>query len=153
MEETRILQIQEIADRMEVKGKSPSISPFKGATLTVLRFLFINGEGYSSQIAKLSKLTPARVCQVLKELEGKGIVGSSSKISDCGYCAGTGRKNYGTKAAECIYCVGSGKLKEKSYPVIYRIEERSKNAIYNIFNAIYDINSAAIEKAEKQNGF
>ena len=130
-----------VIERTEVvKAKTPNISPFKGATLMVLRYLFINGSGYSAQIAKQCKLTPARVCQVVADLEGKGLIGSSSKVMDCSYCASTGRKNYGTKYAECIYCAGSGKLKEKTYPIIYRIRDESKPAVASVFNAIYEIN-------------
>ncbi|MFH1257328.1 MAG: hypothetical protein ABIG96_04605 [Candidatus Micrarchaeota archaeon] len=138
---------EQLAD-MVFKPKTPSIAPFRGATLTVLRYLFINGNGYSAQIAKHCKITAARSCQVLNELEGKGIIESSNKEGDCTYCAGTGRKNYGTAVAQCIYCTGSGKLKVKTYPIVYRISENSRPAIFNIFNAIYEINRNAAEKAE-----
>lgn len=130
---------------MAFRPKAPSIAPFKGATLLVLRYLFINGQGYSAQIAKSCKITAARSCQILKELEGKGIIGSSNKSGDCGYCAGTGRKNYGTASAQCIYCAGSGKFKQKTYPIIYRIADNARPAIFNIFNAIYEINMHATE--------
>ncbi len=121
------------------RSKTPNISPFKGATLMVLRFLFINGSGYPAQIARHCQITSARACQVLKDLEGKDIVASSSKVQDCGYCAGTGRKNYGTQAAGCIYCHGKGKLAEKTYPIVFRISEGAKPALLNVFNAIYEI--------------
>ncbi|HLC48682.1 MAG TPA: hypothetical protein VJI13_06420 [Candidatus Norongarragalinales archaeon] len=130
---------------MAFKPKAPNISPFRGATLLVLRYLFINGNGYSAQIAKSCKITAARSCQILNDLERKGIIGSSNKSGECGYCAGTGRKNYGTASAQCIYCSGSGKLKEKTYPVIYRISENARPALFNIFNAIYEINMHVVE--------
>lgn len=78
---------------------------------------------------------------MLNELEGKGIIESSNRSGDCTYCAGTGRKNYGTAVAQCIYCSGSGRLKEKTYPIIYNISERARPAIFSIFNAIYEINA------------
>ncbi len=137
----------ELAD-MVFRPKTPNIAPFKGATLLVLRYLFINGHGYSAQIAKHCKITAARSCQILQELERKGIIESSNKNGDCSYCAGTGRKNYGTAVALCIYCSGSGKLKEKTYPIIYRISEKARPAIFNIFNAIYEINMHTNEKKE-----
>lgn len=133
--------LMEFVER-NARTKTPSISPFKGATLLVLRFLFINNTGYSAQIARHCKITAARACQVLKELEEKGVVTSTSKVSDCNYCAGTGRKNYGTQAAECIYCRGNGKLTEKTYPLVYRIAETAKPAVFNVFNAIYEISLA-----------
>lgn len=120
--------------------KTPSISPFKGATLLVLRFLYINKSGYASQIAKHCQITAARACQVLKELEGKGLVESTTREADCRYCAGTGRKNYGTQSASCIYCDG-GKTKEKTYPLFYRISESAKPALAGMFNAIYEISA------------
>ncbi|MFH0971124.1 MAG: helix-turn-helix domain-containing protein [Candidatus Micrarchaeota archaeon] len=138
---------QQLAD-MVFKPKTPSIAPFKGATLLILRFLFINGNGYSAQIAKHCSITAARSCQILQELERKGIIESSNKKGDCTYCAGTGRKNYGTAVAQCIYCAGTGKLKEKTYPIVYRIAENARPAIFSIFNAIYEINMHTNEKAE-----
>ncbi|MEK6954581.1 MAG: hypothetical protein AABX01_06220 [Candidatus Micrarchaeota archaeon] len=135
---------------MAFKPKAPNISPFKGATLLVLRYLFINGNGYSAQIAKHSKITAARSCQVLGELETKGIIESSNKSGDCSYCAGTGRKNYGTASAQCIYCAGTGKFKQKTYPIIYRIAENARPALFSIFNAIYEINMHVAEKKEEQ---
>lgn len=131
---------------MAFKPKAPNISPFKGATLLVLRYLFINGNGYSAQIAKSCKITAARSCQILKDLEAKNIIESSNRSGDCGYCAGTGRKNYGTASAGCIYCAGTGKFKEKTYPIIYRIAENARPAIFNIFNAIYEINMHVSER-------
>ncbi len=138
---------QQLAD-MVFKPRTPNISPFKGATLLVLRYLFINGSGYSAQISKHCKITAARSCQILQELESKGIIDSSNRSGDCSYCAGTGRKNYGTSIAHCIYCSGSGKLKEKTYPIVYRIAEKARPAIFNIFNAIYEINAHTAERAE-----
>ncbi|MFH1751078.1 MAG: hypothetical protein ABH863_05340 [Candidatus Micrarchaeota archaeon] len=135
----------QLAD-MAFKPKAPSISPFKGATLLVLRYLFINGSGYSAQIAKSCKITAARSCQILQELEAKSIIESSNKTGNCSYCAGTGRKNYGTASAQCIYCAGSGKFKEKTYPIIYRIAENARPAIFSIFNAIYEINMHVSQK-------
>jgi hypothetical protein len=134
---------------MVFKPKAANISPFKGATLLILRHLFINGHGYSAQIAKSCKITAARSCQILGDLEGKGIVESSNKSGDCSYCAGTGRKNYGTASAQCIYCTGTGKLKVKTYPIIYRISEKARPSIFNIFNAIYEINKNTVEKKEE----
>jgi hypothetical protein len=138
---------QQLAD-MVFKPKTPNISPFKGATLLVLRHLFINGQGYSAQIAKSCKITAARSCQILGELEQKGIIESSNKSGDCSYCAGTGRKNYGTAVAECLYCTGTGKLKVKTYPIIYHISENARPAIFNIFNAIYEINRNTVERKD-----
>ncbi|MBU1197252.1 hypothetical protein KJ765_01940 [Candidatus Micrarchaeota archaeon] len=134
-EERTLMAVVERSDRT----KTPSISPFKGATLMVLRFLFINGQGYPTQIARHCKITAARSCQVLKDLEKKGVVQSTCKEENCRYCDATGRKNYGTQAADCIYCKGSGTLKEKTYPLVYRIAEKSKPAVFNVFNAIYEI--------------
>ena len=93
--ETVAAQLAEMA----FKPKIPNVSPFKGATLMILRYLFINGSGYSAKIAKHSKITSARACQVLNDLDSKGIIESSNKTGDCGYCIGTGRKNYGTASA------------------------------------------------------
>ncbi len=120
--------------------RTPSISPFKGATLLVLRFLYINHSGYASQIAKHCSITAARACQVLKELEGKGLVESTTREADCRYCAGTGRKNYGTQSASCIYCE-NGRATEKTYPLFYRITDSAKPALAGMFNAIYEISA------------
>ncbi|MBI5224798.1 hypothetical protein HY989_02920 [Candidatus Micrarchaeota archaeon] len=145
-DESVALQLAEMA----FKPKTPNVSPFKGATLMVLRYLFINGNGYSAKIAKHCKITSARSCQVLNELDSKGIIESSNKTGDCSYCMGTGRKNYGTAVASCIYCQGLGKLKEKTYPIVYRISEKARPAIFSIFNAIYEININVAEKKEAQ---
>ncbi|MFH1107354.1 MAG: helix-turn-helix domain-containing protein [Candidatus Micrarchaeota archaeon] len=127
-------------------ARTPSISPFKGATLLVLRFLYINNSGYASQIAKHCGVTAARACQVLKDLEGKALVESTSRETDCRYCAGTGRKNYGTQSASCIYCE-NGRTKEKTYPLFYRITDSSRPAVAGMFNAIYEISAGVQPKA------
>ncbi len=139
--------LMQVVER-NARAKTPSISPFKGATLLALRFLFINGQGYPAQIARHCHITAARACQVLKELEEKGVVCNSTKVQDCGYCMATGRKNYGTQAAECIYCRGTGKLQEKTYPLLYRITEEAKPAVFNVFNAIYEIGLHQHKQAE-----
>lgn len=131
----------------EQKTKVPSIAPFRGASLLVLRFLYINGSGYPAQIAKHCGITSARACQVLQDLELKGIAESSTREGECTYCTGTGRKNYGTSVAQCIYCEGSGRLRHKTYPVIYRVSEHSKTAVQSVFNAIYEINMIQKEPA------
>ncbi len=123
-----------------VAVRTPSISPFKGATLLVLRFLYINKSGYASQMAKHCNITAARACQVLKDLEGKGLVESTTRESDCRYCMGTGRKNYGTQSASCIYCE-NGRTTEKTYPLFYRITDSAKPALAGMFNAIYEISA------------
>ncbi|MFH1199570.1 MAG: helix-turn-helix domain-containing protein [Candidatus Micrarchaeota archaeon] len=126
--------------------RTPSISPFKGATLLVLRFLYINKSGYASQIARHCQITAARACQVLKEMELKGLVESTTTEKDCRYCAGTGRKNYGTQSAGCIYCE-NGKTTEKTYPLFYRITDSAAPAVAGVFNAIYEISATATLRA------
>ena len=103
------------------KGRQPIFNEDKAVAIV------FNGEIYN-------------YLELRKDLEAKGLIGSSSKVMDCSYCSSTGRKNYGTKDAECIYCSGSGRIKEKTYPVIYRIREESKPAVSSVFNAIYEIN-------------
>jgi hypothetical protein len=133
-------QLTGFAAQAQAPTRTPSVSPFRGATLLVLRFLYINKSGYASQIAKHCQITAARACQVLKELEAKGLAESTSHEADCRYCAGTGRKNYGTQSASCIYCE-AGKTREKTYPLFYRIPEAAQPALAGMFNAIYEISA------------
>ena len=127
----------------------PSIGPFNGTRLLLLRFLMVNKVGYASQIAKYCKITTARASQILKELEALKIVESTSREMDCRYCNSTGRKNFGTKQGICIFCKGTGRMKEKTYPLFYRISGNCEKALLDIFKGISSITlNVAKEKAE-----
>ncbi len=120
----------------------------KDTRYKVLKFLYNDGPSYSARIAHYLKISTARACQVLKELERGGLIKSNSDYMKCKICEGTGRAGH-DPARRCLICKGEGVVFVKSYPVFYEVAPEMRERLLRLFVASAGVREM-VEEGERE---